>query len=299
MAEQRIASAAPRPDPARHVVIAGPTAAGKSALALDIAQAQGGTIVNADALQVWSCWRVLTARPSAGDEARATHALYGHVAPGQAYSVGDWLAEVAGLMASGQRLIVVGGTGLYLTALTEGLAVIPPVPDAIRAEADALRLSPDGLSRLVSDLDRRTAAGIDLRNPMRVQRAWEVLRATGRGLADWQADTPPPLIPPDKATMLVINADRDRLAARIAARFDAMLAAGALDEARAVLPHWQAGAQWARAIGAPELIRHLRGELTLAQARDAAVIASRQYAKQQRSWFRNRMRDWQAVPAEL
>ena len=287
--------ALPLPIPAdRHLLIAGPTASGKSALALAVAAAQGGLIVNADALQVWSCWRVLTARPSPEDEAAAPHALYGHVAPGRAYSVGDWLAEVRGLAT--QRLIVVGGTGLYLSALTEGLAPVPPVPAAVRAEGDALLAAPEGLSRMIAALDPRTRDGIDLCNPARVQRAWEVWRATGRGLADWQADTPPPLIAPGTATRLVLEADRDWLAQRIATRFAQMVAQGALEEARAMLPRWQPRAQWARAIGAPELVAHLSGEIPLAEAVDRAVIASRQYAKAQRSWFRNRMRDWTRLP---
>ena len=208
-------------DPARPVLIAGPTASGKSALALRIAQALGGAVVNADALQVWSCWRVLTARPSPEDEAAAPHLLYGHVAPGRAYSVGDWLAEVAGLLEQNRPLVIAGGTGLYLTALTSGLAVIPPVPPQIRAEGDAW-LARGGLSGMVEALDARTRAGLDLRNPARVQRAWEVLRATGRGLADWQAETPPPLVAPEAAQRIVLQMDRDRLARRIARRFDAM-----------------------------------------------------------------------------
>lgn len=277
-------------DPARPVMIAGPTAAGKSALALAIARTQGGVVVNADALQVWSCWRVLTARPDAADEAVAPHLLYGHVARGRSYSVGDWLADVAPILAR-QRAIIVGGTGLYLTALTQGLAVIPPVAPVIRAEADALSL-PD----LLAGLDARTAAGLDRQNRARVQRAWEVLRATGRGLADWQARTGPPLLAPESAHRLVLLPDRDWLADRIAHRFDAMLAAGAMDEVRANAPHWQPRAQWARAIGAPELMAHLEGRMTLAEAREAAIIATRQYAKSQRSWFRNRMRDWQTLP---
>ncbi|MBV0890480.1 tRNA (adenosine(37)-N6)-dimethylallyltransferase MiaA [Paracoccus sp. Z118] len=287
----------PKIDPARHVLIAGPTASGKSALALRIAQAQGGIVVNADALQVWSCWRVLTARPDAADEALAPHALYGHVDPGRSYSVGDWLAEVAALLARGQRLIVVGGTGLYLTSLTRGLAVIPPVPPEIRARGDAW-LAEGGLEPMVAALDPRTRAGLDLRNPARVQRAWEVLEATGRGLADWQAETPAPLIGSEDAARLVLHADRDALAARIERRFDAMLASGALDEVAAMLHVWDDSAQWARAIGAPELAAHLRGELPLAEARERAVVATRQYAKSQRIWFRNRMRDWISVAAE-
>lgn len=281
-------------DPARPVLIAGPTASGKSALALAIARAQGGVVVNADALQVWDCWCVLTARPSPQDEAAAPHALYGHVARGRVYSVGDWLAEVAPLLEAGLRPIIAGGTGLYLSALTEGLAVIPPVPVEIRAEGEAL-LTAEGLPAMVARLDARTGAGLDRQNPARVMRAWEVLRATGRGLADWQAETGPPLLPPARAQKLVLAPDRDALAARIAQRFDAMLAGGALDEVRANAPFWQPRAQWARAIGAHELMAWLEGEMTWEAAREAAIIATRQYAKAQRSWFRNRMKDWQLV----
>lgn len=281
-------------DPARPVLIAGPTASGKSALALAIARAQGGVVVNADALQVWDCWCVLTARPSPQDEAAEPHALYGHVARGRAYSVGDWLAEVAPLLEAGLRPIIAGGTGLYLSALTEGLAVIPPVPVEIRAEGEAL-LTAEGLPAMVARLDARTGAGLDRQNPARVMRAWEVLRATGRGLADWQAETGPPLLPPARAQKLVLAPDRDALAARIAQRFDAMLAGGALDEVRANAPFWQPRAQWARAIGARELMAWLEGEMTWEAAREAAIIATRQYAKAQRSWFRNRMKDWQLV----
>lgn len=278
-------------DPARHVLIAGPTASGKSALALQIAQTQGGLIVNADALQVWACWRVLTARPSPADEAAAPHRLYGHAAPSRSYSVGDWLADVQNLLDGGQRLVIVGGTGLYLTTLTRGLAVIPAVPPDIRAKGDAW-LASGGLTDMVAALDDRTRAGLDILNPARVQRAWEVLTATGRGLADWQGDTPPPLIAPDDATRIVLTSDRDWLADRIARRFAQMVEHGALDEVAQNLPQWQPMAQWARAIGAPELVRHLRGEMTLEAAIDAAIIATRQYAKSQRIWFRNRMKDW-------
>ncbi|KRW97654.1 tRNA (adenosine(37)-N6)-dimethylallyltransferase MiaA [Paracoccus sp. MKU1] len=283
-------------DPARPVLIAGPTASGKSALALEIAERQGGTIVNADALQVWSCWRVLTARPPAEDEARAPHALYGHVTPDRAYSVGAWLAEVAALMDSGAgRLIVTGGTGLYLNALSRGLAVIPPTPPEIRAQADQLVREPGGLARMIEALDSLTRARIDLRNPVRVQRAWEVLTTTGRGIAAWQAETPPPLIDPAAAHLLVLDPDRDWLAERIARRFHVMLKQGALEEVRAVLPHWNPDALWAKAIGAPELVAHLLGRIDLDEAAGRAVIATRQYAKAQRSFFRGRMRDWRRI----
>jgi len=287
-------------DPARPVLIAGPTASGKSALALAIAERQGGIIVNADALQVWQPWRILTARPDTEDERRAPHALYGHVRPGTEYSVGHWLRELAPLLDGTARPIIVGGTGLYLSALTEGLADIPPVPPAVRAAAEALRRS-EGPERLADELRRRdpaTARRIDMANPARVQRAWEVLQATGRGLSAWQAETPPPLLPLSRATPLVLTADRDWLAARIDRRFDRMIEAGALDEVRAVLPIWNPAAPWAQAIGAPELVAHLSGEIPLDAAIQAAKQATRRYAKRQRTWFRARMHAWRPVPAE-
>lgn len=278
----------------RPVLIAGPTASGKSALAERIVAAGGGVIVNADALQVYDCWRILTARPPAAAEAALPHRLYGHVGREQAYSAGHWLREVRSVLAGGLRPVIVGGTGLYFMALTEGLAEVPPIPPGIRAEAGA-RLRDAGLAAMTAELDPATAARIDLRNPMRVQRAWEVLRATGRGLADWQAGTGPPLLPLHRVAALLLDPGRDWLAARIDRRFDAMMAAGALDEVRALLPVWQTGAPWTRAIGAPELAAHLRGACTLPEAVAAAKTASRQYAKRQRTWFRSRMAAWQRI----
>ncbi|PPB80095.1 tRNA dimethylallyltransferase [Albidovulum inexpectatum] len=276
------------------VLIAGPTASGKSELALRIAEEKGGVIVNADALQVWSCWRILSARPSELDETRAPHMLYGHLPPGADYSVGHWLREVAPILHGPSRPIIVGGTGLYLTALTEGLAEIPETPPRIRAEADA-RIAREGHAALLAELDPQTAARIDRNNPARVQRAWEVLRATGIGLAEWQDRTPPPLLPLSRCLPIVIDADRDWLAERIDRRFLQMIDAGALAEVEAVLPIWDPLALWARAIGAPELVAHLRGELSLDQAIGRAQAASRQYAKRQRTWFRNRMKKWRRV----
>ncbi len=274
------------------VLIAGPTGSGKSALAMDLAARDGRLIVNADALQVYDCWRVLSARPSVAEEAALPHALYGHIGRDQDYSVGAWLREVAGLLT--RPVVIVGGTGLYFRALTEGLAEIPPIPAAIRAEADALRLSGQ-VDVMRQALDAATAAKTDLLNPVRVQRAYEVQRATGRGMAAWQADTSAPLLPLCDAQTLVLQPTVPWLDARIARRFSVMLDEGALDEARAALPHWQADRPWARAIGAPELVAHLRGESTLNAARDAAILASRQYAKRQRTWFRTRMAEWTKV----
>ncbi len=285
--------------PDRPVLIAGPTASGKSALALRIAETQGGVVVNADAIQVFANWRVLTARPSPQDEARAPHLLYGHVPGNAPYSVGHWLREVAPLLHASTRPIIVGGTGLYFTALTEGLAEIPAIAPTVRAAAEA-RLRDGGPGALLADLDPATLARIDRRNPMRVQRAWEVWQGTGRGLADWQDNTPPPLLPLARATPILVDAPKDWLNARIARRFDAMLAAGALEEARANLDRWNPEDLSAKAIGAPELIAHLRGEISLDAAREAATIATRQFAKRQRTWFRARMRAWtlhRPVPA--
>lgn len=278
----------------RPVLIAGPTASGKSALAAAIVAAQGGVIVNADALQVYGRWRILTARPSAADEAALPHALYGHVGDRQAWSAGHWLRAVAPLLAGGPRPVIVGGTGLYFRALTEGLADVPPVPPGVRARGDAL-----ALPALIAALDPATAARIDLRNRARVQRAWEVLDATGTGLAAWQ-DRPTPSPLPDEVTRLVLRPQVDWLNARITRRFDAMLAGGALDEVRAGLPDWDATLPSARAIGAAELVAFLQGRLSLAEAQAAAIIASRQYAKRQRTWFRARMAGWMALdPAKL
>jgi len=278
----------------RPVLIAGPTASGKSALALAIAQDIGGPIINADALQVYADWRILTARPTVDEEAIHRHELYGHIASDDHYSVGRWLRNVAPYLEENKPTVIVGGTGLYFSALTEGLADIPATPQTVRAEADA-RLAAAGLSALIDDLDRETRDKIDLRNPMRVQRAWEVSQATGRGLAAWQAETGAPLLPLTDADALVVNGPTPWLNHGIGARFEAMLKDGALDEARANEPGWRSDLASAKAIGAAELIAHLRGQLSFDDAQSAAVTLTRQYAKRQRSWLRGRMQDWSWV----
>ena len=279
------------PDPARPVLLAGPTASGKSALALTIAEAQERVIINADALQVYDMWHVLTARPDARDCARVPHLLYGCVTRGQDWSVGHWLRAVRDLLEQHPNPVIVGGTGLYFRALTEGLAEIPATPPDIRAKGDTI-LAQQGLDALLDDLDAPTRARIDTANPARVQRAWEVLRTTGQGLAGWQDQTPPPLLPSDMTTAFVLRPQVDWLNARINRRFDEMLTQGGLNEARDALPHWDAQAPWAKAIGAPELIAHLQGHMSWHDARDAAKLATRQYAKRQRTWFRSRMKTW-------
>ncbi len=276
------------------VLIAGPTASGKSALALEIAKRFGGRVINADSMQVYAGWRVLTARPTQADEVCVPHALYGHVAQNAEYSVGQWLRDIAPLLTEGPRPIIVGGTGLYFSALTEGLADIPPTPPNVRAKGDELR-NANKLDQMIEALDVVTRARIDLQNPMRVQRAWEVQRTTDRGLADWQDSTPPPLLALAGCHALLMDAERDWLNARIARRLDAMIEAGALDEVRAQIENGQMDRPSAKAIGAPELAAYLRGHMTLQDAAEAATIATRQFAKRQRTWFRARMKGWQAI----
>ncbi len=281
-------------DDSRPVLIAGATASGKSALAMLIAEAQGGRIVNADALQVYGDWRILTARPTEMDEARVPHALYGHVPGDQAYSVGDWLRDVEPLL-SGPRPIIVGGTGLYFRALTEGLAEIPETPPEIRTEADQ-RLADAGLEALLSEIDAATAARIDQANPARVQRAWEVLRATGRGLSEWQEETGPPLLPIDTAQTILLDADRDWLNARIEARFRIMMTEGLIEEAHANLKDWDPKRPSAKAIGAAEVMSFLKGDIDTDALAELVTIQTRQYAKRQRTWFRKRMKLWNRYP---
>ena len=282
-------------DPQKPVLIFGPTASGKSGLALGIAQEQGGIIVNADALQVYQGWPLLTAQPPAQDLAQAAHHLYGHLPFDAPYSVGDWLRDVMPFIQDhtngGPRPIIVGGTGLNFSTLTEGLADIPQTPPQVRKQGDSAILRD-----LIAALDPTTAAAIDLNNRARVQRAWEVQATTGRSIKAWQDDTPPPMLPLDMCTPLVLTPDVEWLNDRIARRFDLMMEAGALREAEKMSPLWDPLAPSSKAIGAQEMMQVLRGEMTPDSAREAIIIATCQYAKRQRTWARSRMKRWQLVP---
>lgn len=278
------------------VLIAGPTASGKSALAIAIAERFGRPVINADALQVYSDWRVLTARPSMKDEADVPHRLYGHVPGAQSYSVGDWLRDITPLLA-GTPPVIVGGTGLYFSALGEGLATIPPTPANVRADGDD-RLAKSGIDALLAELDGDTCDRIDTSNPRRVQRAWEVKQSTGRGLAAWQDETGPPPLPLEMTQALVLSAPKDWLTPRIEQRFDAMLELGVLDEARANAPGWHQGLPSAKAIGATEIMAHVKGDMNLDAVKEAIIVHTRQYAKRQRSWFRGRMKTWRWINAD-
>ncbi len=289
----------PATDARRPLLIAGPTASGKSARALEAAERDRGAVVNADALQIYADWRVLTARPDEADEARAPHRLYGIVSGVRPFSVGDWLRAAAGVLddlrAADLRPIFVGGTGLYFAALTEGLTELPPVSPAIRAAAEA-RLSALGREGFAAEIARRdpeTAARIDRANPVRLLRAWETLEQTGEGLAAHWARTPPPLLPLASCETRLLTPARETLYARCDARFDAMLAAGALDEVRAAAaadPPLSPQA-W-NALGARDLAAALRGETSLEDAVAAAKRATRNYAKRQLTWARGRMARW-------
>lgn len=274
----------------RPVLIAGPTASGKSALAIEISERQGGVIVNADASQVFDCWRAITARPSKEEETRVAHALYGHQPFDAQYSAGHWLRDVTPLLNAPIRPIIVGGTGLYFLTLTQGMADIPATPAEIRAEGDSLTLD-----QLRGQLDDATRARIDMLNRARVQRAWEVLRATGRPLADWQDDTPPAILPIETCTALVMENDKNWLEARIRTRFSKMLDDGALDEIQAMRERYDPALASCKAIGVPELMRYTDGNITLEEASEQVAIATRQYAKRQRTWFRKRMANWNKI----
>lgn len=287
------------PNDTAPILIAGPTASGKSALALRLAALFDGCIINADALQVYDCWSVLSACPDAQEQAQAPHHLYAHIGKHTPYSAGHWLRDVAGVLKTTQkRPIIIGGTGLYFAALTKGLAEIPPIPADIRAQGDARRLA-DGNDGFLPDLraeDPETLANLDQNNPARLQRAWEVLRTTGKGMAHWQAQTPPPLVAPDDAVKITLTSDRDWLAERIERRFDMMMDMGALDEVRAYLADgWDPTLPSAQAIGARELVAYLNGETGLNTAISQAKIQTRQYAKRQRTWFRSKMADWHQI----
>jgi tRNA dimethylallyltransferase len=283
----------------RAVLIAGPTASGKSALALGLARRLDGVVVNADSMQVYRDLRVITARPNADEEASAPHSLYGHVDAAENYSVGRWLADVqpvlAEIQASGRVPIVVGGTGLYFKALTRGLAAVPPIPPEIRTAVRdrAARLGPAALHVELAARDPAAAARLAPADRVRIARALEVLEATGRSLIEWHGTGMPALLNDAETAKLFLDPDRAELNGRIDARFEAMLAAGALDEVRALdargldplLPAMKAH-------GVPWLRRWLRGEIPLERASEGGRRDTRHYAKRQLTWFRHQLPDW-------
>lgn len=285
------------------ILIAGPTASGKSALALEIARLVNGSVVNADSMQVYSVLSVLTARPGADELATAPHFLYGHVDPATNYSAGRWVADVRKLRDEGvfdeRRPIFAGGTGLYFRALSEGLSEMPDIPRSVR-DRWRYRLLEEGSSRLHALLmreDPKAAALLRASDGQRIVRALEVLQASGRSILDWQAERGRPLIDRRTAKHVVIEADRVTLVERIDRRFDRMLDDGALREVEALLaldldPELPA----MKAIGVRELQSAIAGVLPFDMAIERAKIATRQYAKRQATWFRHQSgSEWRRI----
>ena len=287
------------------MLIAGPTASGKSALALELAQKTGGVVINTDSMQVYRDLRVITARPTAPEEALTPHRLYGHVDAAVNFSAGAWVADAAKMLAEAEAAkrppIFVGGSGLYFKALTRGLSAVPPIPAEVRDGVRA-RLERDGVEALHAELATRdpvAAERLKPRDRARIARALEVIEATGRALTDWHRDGLPPLLPPGEFKALFLAPERDQLYARIDARFDAMLAAGALEEVAALadrrldpmLPAMKAH-------GVPALIRHLKGEITREEAADIGRADTRHYAKRQFTWFRHQLPEFEWVAPE-
>jgi tRNA dimethylallyltransferase len=279
------------------VLIAGPTASGKSALALALAEQRGGTVINADSMQVYRDLRIITARPTPAEEARVPHRLYGHVDAAENYSVGRWLTAVGPALdetrAAGRMPILAGGTGLYFKALTQGLSNITPIPPDIRARVRE-RMEAEGVAALHAELVRRDpATQLKPGDRTRVARALEVLEATGRTLADWHREGLPPLIDASGAVKVFLAPERDELRRRIDARFDAMLAAGALDEVRVLMArNLDPLLPAMKAHGVPWLMRHLKGEVTLAEAAEGGKNDTRRYIKRQFTWARHQLPDW-------
>ncbi len=293
-------------DQSRAVLIAGPTASGKSALALKLAERLGGTVINADSMQVYRDLRIITARPTPEEEARVPHRLYGHVDAAENYSVGRWCVDVQAALAeaaAARRIpIIVGGTGLYFKALTQGLAAVPPTPAEVRASVRARldAVGPEGLHAELQKRDPEMAARLKPGDRTRVARALEVLEATGRSLAEWQRQGMRPILNPGHAAKIFLAPERPALRRRIDERFEAMLAAGALEEVRALdargldplLPAMKAH-------GVPWLRRHLRGEITLAEAAEGGKQDTWRYTKRQFTWFRHQTPGWVWIEPRL
>ncbi len=287
------------------ILLAGPTASGKSALALKLARAHGGVIINADSMQVYRDLRIITARPTPAEEALVPHRLYGHVDAAENYSVGRWCVDAAAALAEAERMglrpIVVGGTGLYFKALTRGLAAVPPVPPDVRAAVRA-RLNDEGIAPLYAELRERDPASAERLMPgdrSRITRALEVVLATGRSLTDWHRDGMKPALDAGRAIKIFLKVEREELYRRIDARFDAMLASGALKEVQALAARRLDPTLPAmKAHGVPWLIRHLNGEITLEEAAEGGKRDTRRYTKRQGTWFRHQLPDWTWASSE-
>lgn len=289
----------------RAILIAGPTASGKSAFALALAERLGGVVVNADSMQVYRELRVLTARPSQADEARAPHRLYGHVPACEAYSAGRYGVEAAeaidAVHKEGRIPIITGGTGLYFKTLTEGLSPIPSIPEDIRRRWRTLagEVGAIELHRFLSERDPEMASRLKPTDPQRIVRALEVFDATGRSLARWQEEPGTPIVGPEEAARFVIDIERDDVHSRCDARFRAMMDEGALDEVRSLMAlGLSAELPAMRALGVAPLIQHLCGTLSRERAIEAAQAETRQYVKRQQTWLKRNMSAWKSISTQ-
>jgi len=288
------------------VLIAGPTASGKSRLALEIASRFGGMVINADALQVYSELRILSARPTEAEIEAAPHRLFGHIPASAAYSVGLWIREIAEILAEARRTnrrpIVVGGTGLYFSALTKGLARVPEVPSSIRTawRERAAALSTPELHQLLAERSSNEARRLPPSDRSRILRALEVIDGTGRTLPEWQDEAAgSALIDPGEAIKIVLTEPRAELYERIDRRFLSMMEAGALTEARRIAAlKLRPDLPVMKSIGLTALLANLAGEITIDEAIARAQTDTRNYAKRQMTWFRNQMPDWQHLPID-
>lgn len=284
----------------RALLIAGPTASGKTAMAIARSADEKSLIINTDSMQVYDVLNIISARPNAEELAQAPHKMYGYVPPSVRFSTGAWLRDVEVLIqqegANYQKLIFVGGTGLYFDALTNGFAQIPEIPQEVIQQVEEViqPLDAKGRAKLLAEKDPEMAKRLQAPDPQRVARAISVIEATNKSLAQWQ-DEPnePSILQGYDIEKIVLNPERDVLRERIALRFRLMMQAGAIEEVEAInalkldptLPAM-------RAIGVPEISAYLRGEMDLEEATEKSIIATNQYAKRQRTWFRNRMKDW-------
>lgn len=281
------------------ILIAGPTASGKSAVALRVAEAVGGTIINADSMQVYSDLRVLTARPDEEDERRVPHALYGFLDGSEAYSVGRWLQDtgdaIATVRSKGQVPVVTGGTGLYFKALLDGLSPVPGIPADIRERwrEEAKRLDGPELHAMLAERDPAMAERLRPTDPQRIVRALEVLEATGQSLADWQQKPGTPLLQESETACFVIAPPREALVSRINSRLSQMVDHGALDEVKALMARELApDLPIMRALGVKPLAAHLAGKLAMDEAIEQTGAETRQYAKRQMTWAKRNMITW-------
>jgi tRNA dimethylallyltransferase len=285
------------------VLIAGPTASGKSAVALALASQIGGVLINTDSMQVYREARILTARPGDEELRRVPHLLYGHVSVRESYSVARFQSDAIAALAEARAMrrvpIFVGGTGMYFGALTEGIADMPAVPAAIRASARERReaLGQDGFFEALRARDPESAARLRASDTQRVLRAYEVVEATGRPIGEWQRAEAVPVLAGLKVARFVLSPPRAELHRRIDARFDAMLETGAMDEA-AALAGLDPALPAAKILGLREIWAYQAGALSLEAAKTQAKAASRQYAKRQLTWFRNRTIDWNWIEAQ-